>query len=81
MVFFFIGLAEPFGALIGYLVLMPFFNDIVFGYIFAGIAGVMVFIALDQLLPAAEEYGEHNQSIYGLVTGMAVMAISLLLFV
>ncbi len=75
------GLAEPFGALIGYLVLMPFFNDIVFGYIFAGIAGVMVFIALDQLLPAAEEYGEHHQSIYGLVTGMAVMAISLLLFV
>ncbi len=75
------GLAEPVGAFVGFLILMPFFNDIVFGYIFSGIAGVMVFIALDQLLPGAEEYGEHHQSIYGLVTGMAVMAISLLLFV
>lgn len=75
------GLSEPVGALIGYLILMPFMNDIIFGIIFAGIAGVMVFISLDQLLPSAQKYGEHHLSIYGLVTGMVVMAISLLLFI
>jgi len=74
------GLSEPVGALIGYLILMPFMSDIVFGVIFAGIAGVMVFISLDQLLPSAQKYGEHHLSIYGLVTGMIVMAVSLLLF-
>jgi ZIP family zinc transporter len=75
------GLSEPVGALIGYLVLMPFINDVMFGIIFAGVAGIMVFISLDELLPSAQEYGEHHLSIYGLVSGMAVMAVSLLLFI
>jgi ZIP family zinc transporter len=74
------GLAEPIGAMVGYLLLMPFMSETVFGIIFAGVAGIMVFISLDELLPAAEEYGEHHLSIYGLVSGMAVMALSLLLF-
>ncbi|NDV22676.1 zinc transporter ZupT [Desulfovibrio sp. JC022] len=74
------GLAEPVGAMVGYLLLMPFMSETVFGIIFAGVAGIMVFISLDELLPAAEEYGEHHLSIYGLVSGMAVMALSLLLF-
>ncbi len=74
------GLAEPIGALIGYLLLMPFLGPTVFGILFAGVAGIMVFISLDELLPAAEEYGEHHLSIYGLIAGMAVMALSLLLF-
>lgn len=74
------GLAEPVGALIGYLILMPFLSPVVFGVLFAGVAGIMVFISLDELLPAAKEYGEHHLSIYGLIGGMAVMAISLLLF-
>lgn len=75
------GLAEPVGALVGWLVLMPIMNDVVFGVIFAGVAGIMVFISFDELLPAAREYGEHHLSIYGLIGGMAVMAISLLLFI
>lgn len=75
------GLSEPIGALIGYLVLMPFINDFVFGIIFAGVAGIMVFISLDELLPSAQKYGEHHLSIYGLVAGMIVMAVSLLLFI
>ncbi len=74
------GLAEPVGALIGWLLLMPVMNDIVFGVIFAGVAGIMVFISVDELLPAAREYGEHHISIYGLIAGMMVMAVSLLLF-
>lgn len=74
------GLAEPVGALVGYLVLMPFMSPVMFGVLFAIVAGIMVFISLDELLPAAEEYGEHHYSIYGLIAGMAVMALSLLLF-
>lgn len=41
----------------------------------------MVYISLDELLPTAEEYGEHHVAILGLIGGMAVMAISLLMFV
>lgn len=74
------GISEPVGALIGYLILLPFMNGLVFGVIFAGVAGIMVFISLDELLPAAENYGEHHLSIYGLISGMVVMATSLLLF-
>jgi ZIP family zinc transporter len=75
------GLAEPVGALVGYLILMPFLSPAVFGVLFAGVAGIMVFISLDELLPSAEKYGEHHLSIYGLIAGMVVMAVSLLLFV
>ena len=74
------GLAEPLGALLGWLVLRPVMSDTVFGLLFAGVAGIMVFISFDELLPAAREYGEHHLSIYGLISGMAVMAVSLLLF-
>jgi ZIP family zinc transporter len=74
------GVAEPLGAAIGYLLLMPFLNDIIFGVLFASVAGIMVFISLDELLPAAREYGEAHLSIYGLIGGMIVMAFSLLLF-
>jgi ZIP family zinc transporter len=73
-------LSEPVGALIAYLILMPYLNDVMFGVIFAAVAGIMVFISLDELLPSAREYGEPHLSIYGMVSGMAVMAISLLLF-
>jgi ZIP family zinc transporter len=75
------GLAEPVGALIGYFLLRSIFNDSMFGLVFASVAGIMIYISLDELLPTAEEYGEHHIAIWGLVGGMAVMAISLLLFV
>jgi ZIP family zinc transporter len=74
------GLSEPVGALVGYFLLRAVVGDLVFGMVFAGVAGIMVFISLDELLPAAREYGEHHVSIYGLVAGMAVMATSLILF-
>ena len=75
------GLAEPIGALIGYFVLRSIFNEATFGVIFASVAGIMVYISLDELLPTAEEYGEHHLAIGGLVGGMFIMAVSLLLFV
>lgn len=74
------GLAEPVGAIIGYFILRQFFNETTFGVIFAAVAGIMVYISLDELLPTAEEYGEHHLAIGGVMAGMIVMAISLLLF-
>ncbi|MFC1784006.1 zinc transporter ZupT [Candidatus Neomarinimicrobiota bacterium] len=75
------GLAEPVGALVGYFLILRIFNEAIFGIIFASVAGIMVYISLDELLPTAEEFGEHHVAIYGLIAGMALMAISLLLFV
>lgn len=74
------GLAEPLGALVGFLILLPFLTPMIFGILYAVVAGIMVFISLDELLPAAEQYGEHHLCIYGMIGGMALMAVSLLLF-
>ena len=73
------GLAEPLGAIIGFLLLYPFLNNAVLGILFAFVAGIMVFISLDELLPSAQKYGHHHLSIYGLILGMIVMASSLLM--
>jgi len=74
------GVAEPVGALVGYAILFSFLNDVAFGVLFASVAGIMVFISLDELLPTAGEYGQPHLAAYGLVAGMMVMAVSLLLF-
>lgn len=73
------GLAEPLGAVLGWLVLAQLFGPFTTGVMLAAVAGIMVFISIDQLLPAAEEFGEHHIATYGLVSGMVVMAGSLLL--
>lgn len=73
------GVAEPVGALLGFALLAPLLTGTLFGLIFAAVAGIMVFISLDKLLPTAEKYGGHHLSIYGVVGGMAVMALSLVL--
>jgi ZIP family zinc transporter len=73
------GMAEPLGALLGYFILRSFFSETTFGVVFAGVAGIMVYISLDELLPTAEEYGQHHVAISGLIAGMMVMALSLLL--
>jgi len=77
------GLSEPIGALIGFILIYYFtgMSQTVFGILFGSVAGIMVFISLDELLPTAEQYGKHHHAIYGLVAGMAVMAISLVMFV
>lgn len=73
------GLSEPVGALLGYFLLRSVFNDTTFGLVFAAVAGIMVYISLDELLPTAEEYAEHHIAISGLIAGMLIMAISLAL--
>lgn len=74
------GLAEPVGALIGYLALASVLSPFVFGAVFAGIAGAMVFLALDELLPAARVYARGHETVYGMLVGMGAIALSLVLF-
>jgi len=79
---FLAGCAEPIGAFVGFWLLLPFLSgpeDPAFGIVFGAVAGIMVYVALDELLPAAEKYGEHHLSIYGLILGMFIMAVSLLM--
>lgn len=73
-------LAEPFGAALGYFILAPFMSFSVYGAVFGVIGGVMVFLALDELLPTAKRYAQGHETVYGLVIGMASLAISLVLF-
>lgn len=80
------GLAEPLGAVIAYFGILFFLggNDGVvppeiMGFLFSGVAGTMVYISLDELLPASRAYGKGHDSLIGLVAGMLVMALSLLL--
>jgi len=80
------GLAEPVGAGGAYLILLLFFGGDtgvippqIMGILFAGVAGIMVFISLDELLPTSRAYGKGHDSLYGLLAGMIVMALSLLL--
>jgi zinc transporter, ZIP family len=75
------GMAEPLGAIIGYFLLSSFLNQTMLGVLFALVAGIMVYISLDELLPAAQKYGEHHLAIFGLISGMALMAVSLLMFI
>ena len=74
------GLAEPLGAVMGYFILKPFLSPEIFGWVFGIIAGAMVFLAMDELLPAAKRYSDGHETVYGLVGGMGVIAISLALF-
>ncbi|HSD26099.1 MAG TPA: zinc transporter ZupT [Vicinamibacteria bacterium] len=71
------GLAEPLGAVVAWLLLTSFLGNALRGTLFAAVAGVMVFISFDELLPTAREYGEHHVALYGLTSGMAVMAVTL----
>lgn len=75
------GLAEPVGALIAFFFLLPFWSLTLNAFVLSAIAGVMIFISLDELLPTAEKFGKHHHSITGLVVGMLVMALSLYLFI
>lgn len=74
------GLAEPLGAVIGFLILLPLLGDMALGITFACVAGIMIYISLDELLPTARVYGDSHTTILGVTLGMLVMAISLILF-
>jgi ZIP family zinc transporter len=78
------GLAEPVGAGIAYAAMRLFMGGDaipgqVMGFLFGGVAGIMVYISLDELLPTSRAYGQGHDSLLGLLAGMAIMALSLLL--
>ncbi|MBM3252361.1 MAG: zinc transporter ZupT [Candidatus Omnitrophica bacterium] len=77
---FLAGIAEPVGALIGLLILMPFLSPAVLSFTLAFVAGIMVFISFDELLPLSYQGGEYHISILGVIIGMLIMALSLSLF-
>ncbi len=71
------GLAEPAGALIGFLILAPFLTPAILATVFAVISGIMVYISFDELLPMAETYGEHHIALAGVLSGMVFMGLGL----
>jgi len=73
------GVSEPVGALVGFLLLMPFLTPALLAGILALVAGIMIYISLDELLPMAHSYGQGHLVISGVSLGMLVMAISLLM--
>ncbi len=73
-------LAEPIGALLGYFILGGNPDAMTYGVLFGMIAGVMVFLSLDELLPMAKRYAKGHETVYGMVFGMALLASSLVLF-
>lgn len=82
---FFSGLAEPVGAGIAYVVIRFFLGGEgglippqVVGILFGGVAGIMVYTSLDELLPASRAYGKGQDSLLGPVAGLLIMALSLL---
>jgi len=74
---FFAGLAEPVGAALTAAILLPFLNEALLGFVLAAVAGIMIFISLDELVPVACSFGEEHLSIVGIIIGMVVMALSL----
>jgi len=71
------GMTEPIGGLLGYFFLTNMFNDFSFGIIMASVAGIMVFISFDQLIPAAIKTKEYMATVYGIILGIILMQFSL----
>jgi zinc transporter, ZIP family len=73
------GFSEPVGAVIGYLILSIIPSPFILGYVFALVAGIMIYISFDELLPAAHRYGKPHTAIYGLLSGMILIGVSLII--
>ena len=71
------GVSEPIGAALAALVLLPFLTASVLGWVLAAVAGIMVSLAINELVPAAKAFGSENTPMLGAISGMFVMALSL----
>ena len=71
------GVSEPVGAGLAALILLPFLTPVVLGWVLALVAGIMVSISIDELVPAAKAFGTEHMPIVGTITGMKLMAFSL----
>ena len=72
------GISEPIGGLIGVLLLKTILPDQAVGIMTAAVAGIMIYISFDTLLPLAREYGENHHVIIGIVSGLLIMSFSLI---
>lgn len=73
------GIAEPLGAILGAIIIFPLLGESALSFSLAFAGGIMVFISLDELLPSARKYGKSHDSLYGLILGMLIMALSIAL--
>ncbi|MBR6389225.1 MAG: zinc transporter ZupT [Opitutales bacterium] len=67
--------AEPLGAVCGMMFLAHFSAEYVLGAFLAFTAGIMVYLSIDELLPAAKEYEDSHESVTGVIGGMMLMAV------
>lgn len=73
------GMAEPVGALLGYLFLAPIWNETLNAAMLAFVSGIMIYISFDELLPSTEKFGHHHLGLTGVILGFVLMAGSLLI--
>jgi ZIP family zinc transporter len=71
------GVSEPLGAGLAALILMPILTETVLGWMLAFVAGIMVAISVDELIPVAKSFDTEHMPIAGVISGMAIMAVSL----
>lgn len=71
------GMSEPLGAIVTWLILFPFINDYVLSAMLGAVAGIMIYISLDELLPMSRSLAKEHYSIIGIITGMLIMSVSL----
>lgn len=70
------GIAEPVGALLAFLILRPFMNDAVLGAVFSLVAGIMMYIAVEELIPSSRQYGHDRMALVATLTGIAIMPLT-----
>lgn len=73
------GIAEPIGALIAFLLLRPFINDFVLGSIFSIVAGIMVYISVEELIPSSRQYGHDRLALIATFMGICIMPLTTIL--
>ena len=70
------GMAEPFGALIAFICLKPFINDLILGIIFAVVCGIMLYISFAELIPSSQKYGYSKIALISIFLGFCVMPLT-----
>lgn len=70
------GIAEPVGALLAFLILRPFINDFMLGVLFALVAGIMIYIAVEELIPSSRQYGHDRQALLATFLGICLMPLT-----
>ncbi|MBR1777840.1 MAG: zinc transporter ZupT [Alphaproteobacteria bacterium] len=70
------GIAEPLGALAAFGVLYPFINDTVLGAVFAFVAGIMIYVTVEELIPSSRQYGHDREALWATFTGICLMPLT-----